>query len=240
MNLILLYTFCIVAIILNYLVGIILKNSALKQFAKTEGLPAECKITGSKLILYLSEQVDLKNLQVVKLKAKKTNYFSFKYNVIKLSPITFNSYELSQLSIASHCFMQAKTCQKHTILYIFKLFFVFISKCISALFLPSFLICAIINTQLSQTINFYLLVAFVICFIIQSLDYLINLNSQKYLLKDLNSANLFTEKEIEIIKKQIVSINKIVFYDYSRYTIFFLQFTSPDILIQLNSNNPIE
>lgn len=239
MSIVVLYILCICAIFANFIVGTSLKNYALKLFKQTEGMYSNKKITGNELILTLNKHTQLKNLKLTKLKARKTNYYSFKYNVIKLSPVTFASYELSQLSISANCFMQAKLAQHHTIFYMFKLFFIFVSKIISAIFLPLFLICAIINKNASTHTAYFLilfsLIAFVLCMLIQLVDFLINIISSKKILGIIKSTNKFSVTELEIMQKQLTAVCKILYYDYSRYTILLFHLISPDALIQINN-----
>lgn len=239
MSIIIIYLLCFFAMLAVYCTGTFLRSSAMNLLSRTKGKFSSNLIIGGELLLALSKQAKLKNLTIIKLKAKKTNYYSFKYNVIKLSPVTHASYELSQLSIVSHCYGQAKLSQNHSLFYMFRLFFNFVSKLVSALFLPILLICAIINVKsesaVLRTILLITMLLFLVCFIIQLLDYLINVLTAKKIVSDLKSTNLLTESEIEIMSEQLRSICKIVFYDYSRFVFVFLKLASPDILFQINS-----
>lgn len=241
MSILVLYILCICAVFANFVIGTSLKNYALKLFKQTEGMHSNQKITGSELILTLNKHTQLKSLKLTKLKARKTNYYSIKYNVIKLSPVTFASYELSQLSIAANCFMQAKLAQHHTIFYMFKLFFNFVSKIISAIFLPLFLICAIINKNASTHTAYFLilfsLIAFVLCMLIQLVDLLINILYSKNILNAIKITNKFSDTELATMQKQLTAVCKILYYDYSRYTILLFHLISPDALIQINNTN---
>lgn len=240
MSVIVIYILCIGACLLVFLTGSFLNNSALQTFHSTEGAYAVEKIVGKDLIFSLSKNSHVINLKTVKLQAKKTNYYSFKYNVIKLAPVTFASFELSQLAISTHCFSQAKLAQNHTLFYLLKIISNFISKLISAFFIPVFLICAILNSKASTHTAYFILlfylIAFSFCFIIELIGLIINLNSSKKVLNDLQATKPFSENELEILAKQLKAICKINFYDYSRYSIILLKLASPDMLFQINKN----
>lgn len=232
MSIILTYLFCFISIIIVAETGIIFRNNSLSQFSKDEGIGSTKKIIGCELAKTLSNQSDLKNIKISKLNAKKTNYYSVKYNVIKLSPITHNSYELSQLSIATHCFRQAKFAQKNTLFNMLYIVVNFISKLISGLYLPAILILSITMPSKSESLKTKLLLAllatYIVVYLIELAIYFIKKARTQQIVKDLEKTNLFDNDELYVMSNQLKCICKLEFFDYSFYTFFLFKILNLD------------
>lgn len=238
MNIVLIYVLCLVSILLIPEVGIIFRIYSKKRFTADEGIGLKKEINGHDLLMVLSKQNQLRNLKITKLNAKSTNYYSSKYNVIKLSPITYHSYELSQISIASHCYRRAKFAQHHTFFYLAYTCLHTLAKLISLIFLPSLICCAILNAMTNKTfpalILTIVLIAYVASFVIELILYLIKLGRTKSIVKDLGRSTLFETSELEIVSKQLKCICNLEFFDFTNQTFFIFKIFNPDLLFNTN------
>lgn len=238
MNIVLIYLLCLGAILIIPEVGIIFRIRAKKQISADEGIGLKKEINGHDLLVILAKQNRLKNLKITKLQARSTNYYSSRYHVIKLSPITYHSYELSQLSIASHCYRRAKLAMEHTFLYLSYTCIHTLAKTISLIFLPSLICCAIINSFVSSSIPTLILtiilIAYFVSFIIELILYLIKLGRTNSVIQDLKRSTLFEDSELEIVSKQLKCICNLEVFDFTNQTFFIFKLLSPDLIFHQN------
>lgn len=232
MNISILYLICIIAVILVLTAGYFVAHHKSSMFNSFKSKPSNSNCTSSELIECLIAKNKLINVNITSLNAKKTNYYSIKYNVIKLSPEVKDDTSITSLAIGSYLANQAKLGQKLTIIYFLKLFLSFICKIFSILFIPSVLICAIINASVSSTIPktiiFILLICYTISFIIELILYALDLNSTNSIKEDISALGLLNETEITDIHKLNKVICQINFFDYTRTCLTFLKLLSLD------------
>lgn len=240
MSLAWIYIICLITIFLVTEIGALLKISSQKRFHNDEGIGSKKQVIGINLVNKLIEQCSLKNVKISKLNASKTNYYSFKYNVIKLAPVTYYSYEFSQLSIVSHCFRQAKFAQKHTFFSMIYIFLHKLSKITACMILPIILIFSIItsivNANYCKWIIFVAIMVYLLFSLIEFSLFFIKKIRTKYLLTDLRKINLFDNDELEIMEKQLKSIANLEFYEFSSSTLFIFKLFNPDIIFKPSKN----
>lgn len=232
---VILYIISILAVILVLFTGYILRVNANRPFFINEGIGSKIKLTSHELVEKLIKKNKLTNLAVTKLDASKTNYYSVKYNAIKLAPTTYHSYELSSLAISASCANEAKTSQKQTFLVLAKNFFDIICKVVATLFIPTALICAIIHTSNANIVYYYILlyslIAYISSFIIEILILIFDLITVKKCNKDLKELEVFDDEEYKIVTSQIKAIYMLKFFEYTRFTFKFFTLASPDTIV---------
>lgn len=197
------------------------------------------EITGSKLSEMLIAKNKLLKIHITNLNSKHTNYFSLKYNVIKVSPEINSSTSLSALALSSYLANQARLGQKKTILYCLKLIISFITKLCSIVFIPVVLVCAIIYaSHQSSIINMIILISLIAyssSLIFQLIILCFELISTKKLNNDIASLKLFTNEELKQISTLTRAICTNRFFDYTKSSLFFFSLASPN-LISMNSS----
>lgn len=236
MNIVLVYVLCLASLLLIPEIGIIFRFYSKKQFSLNEGIGLKKEINGHDLLVVLSKQNKLNNLKITKLSAKKTNYYSSTYNVIKLSPVTYHSYELSQLSITSHCYRRAKLAQKHTFIYIAYTCIHALTKSVALILLPSTICCAILNSLTNKSfptlILTVILIAYFASFVVELILYLIKIYTTKIVLNDLKRSMLFEPGELEIVSKQMKCICNLEMFEFTNQTYFILKIFNPDLIFK--------
>lgn len=232
----LLYILSFIAVVLVLGTGFFVSKNAKNTIEKGSAELNENTITGKELANKLILQNGLKNITAVNLKARHTNYYSFKYNVLKFDPEIANSTSISALAVCAYHTNQAKNYQNHTILCLIKSIFDFIFKVISFIFIPLVLICAILNSSSSTHFPMFLLtltlVLYCIAFIVELIFFLCNFKNINNCLNDLKSTKLFSDAELKMLHENLKTVNKIDFFNYTRCTLNFLWFISPDFLFR--------
>ena len=149
MNWILLYILCFCAVIAVLIVGYFLNNQAIACVKKYQFKQNKKGLGAKELADTTFKAYKLTNTALTTLRAKKTNYFSSRYNAIKLSPETIYSPYLFDLAIFLKCSNQAKKQQYNYISSMLYNIVTLISKVVSALFVPVVFIFAIIKIMLA-------------------------------------------------------------------------------------------
>ena len=236
MNWILLYTLSFLAIIIVLTVGYFMQSQSSSCFKHYHDNETKKGITARELSEILSHHYKLRNTAITILKAKKSNYFSAKYNVIKFSPETAYSPYLFDLAISSKCTNQAKKQQYNYISSAFLGILSFICKMITILFIPIILIFSIINISLGlETLAYTTILISLVCyaaaFLIQIILFVLLQNSTKKVKKDLKDLELFDEEEIESIYNLILALNKYNLFTHTRLSLCMFSFVNPTAFV---------
>ena len=230
MNILVLYLLSLCSVILTLTIGYFVGYKASVRFYNNNDHSRH--LTASMLAEKLINKNNLLNVNITKLNSSKTNYYSTKYNEIKLSPEVKDSTNLSALAISANCANQARLNQKLSIPHFLKLSFSFISKIIPIIFIPLVLVCAIINVSSTSSIPTLLILIGLIgntcSVLIQTIIFFFELKSTKHLSKDINSLEELNSQEKERITKLLSELCIINFYDFTRLNLKFLNLLSPD------------
>ncbi len=239
MNILWLYIICIGMLFLVLATGYIVSGNCSKILNSNTNISNSNDITGKELTETLINKNSLLNINITNLNAKKTNYYSLKYNVIKVAPEINNSTSLTALAISSNLANDARLGQKRTLIYCLKLIVSFISKLCSIIFVPTVLICAIINASTTSNIPSIIIWITLILYassLASKLTILcfefISINK---LTKDLESLRLFNKDEITTLKSLLHSLSRLDFWNYTIKSIAFFNLASPN-LISGNTN----
>lgn len=241
MNWIIQYILSFVLILFAIISGYVLKIKAQKVFSETEAVGSEKEITGEILTKTLAKNNNL-NTTIAKINTNKTNYYSFKYNVIKLSSNTLYSYEFSQLAICAFCTKQALFAKNNGFLYVVNIALNFLAKLLTIIFIPTLLVCSILNISFNlNKISFLILtisaVCFAVCIVFELIKLLFQLISTKKFISNIKKTNFFSEKELNILKNQMQAIYKLSYADFTTYSLSFFKLLNPDILFNVKSNS---
>lgn len=232
----LLYILSFVAIVFVLTAGFLVNQNSKKTFEENQDHLAKSGIAGKELANKLILQNNLKNINVVNLKSKHTNYYSAKYNVLKFDPEISKSSSLLSLAMCAYHTNHAKSYQKHTFLNIIKTFLDYIFKAIFAIFIPLVLICAIVNksssTHAAMFTILFALIFYCFAFLIEFLFFLIDLKSTKSCIKDLKLTECFDEEELKILNLYLKSLSKNYFFLCTRWTLKIFWFISPDFIFR--------
>lgn len=232
----LLYILSFVAVVLVLCTGFFIGQNSKNATIKGNSEPSESNLTGKELANKLISQNGLKNIAAVNLKARHTNYYSKKYNVLKFDPEIANSTSISALAVCAYHTNQAKNYQNHTILCLIKSIFDFIFKVISFIFIPLVLICAIAsNSSPTHSVMILLIITLIlycVAFVIELIFFLCNFKSVKNCLNDLKLTNIFSDEELKLLHENLKALNKIDLFNYTRWSLNFLWFISPDFLFR--------
>ena len=125
MNWIILYLLCFFAVIGVLTIGYFLNNQAITCVKKHQYKQNKKGLGAKELADTTFKTYKLTSTALTTLRAKKTNYFSSRFNAIKLSPETIYSPYLYDLAIFFKCSNQAKKQQYNYISTM--LYMVFIS-----------------------------------------------------------------------------------------------------------------
>lgn len=237
MNWIVLYIISFFAVVIVLTIGYFMNKQAVSCFKTYQDKENKKGIVSKELALQLFEQNKLKSTALTTLRAKKSNYFSAKYNVIKLSPNTIYSPYLFDLAICTKCANQAKTQQYNYISSALKYIVSLISKFISIMFVPIILISSILNISFDiENITFIIslvsLIIYVVMFVIEYILYITNqLSSQKISL-DLKKTGFFEKEELTDILNLITALNKFDFFSFSRLSLSIFALASPATFIK--------
>ena len=237
MNWIILYILSFFAILIVLTVGYFMNKQSVACFKHYQNKENKKGIISKELALQLFKQNRLKGTALTTLKAKKSNYFSAKYNVIKLSPETINSPYLFDLAICAKCANHAKTQQYKYISSALKYIVSIISKFISIMIIPIILISSILNisgglNKIAFTISLIALIIYVVMFIIEYILYISNqLSSQKISL-DLENTGFFDHEETTALLDLITALNKFDFFSFTRLCFNMFLFTNPAYVVK--------
>ena len=237
MNWILLYILCFCAVIAVLIVGYFLNNQAIACVKKYQYKQNKKGFGAKELADTTFKAYKLTNTALTTLRAKKTNYFSSRYNAIKLSPETIYSPYLFDLAIFLKCSNQAKKQQYNYISSMLYNIVTIISKAVSALFVPVVFIFAIINISfglehLANIATIVALICFVITFLIQLSLYFIIQSKTKQIKDDIKSLQTFEDDEISILYDLIIALNKYDFFDYTRLSLGIFTLLNPATIFE--------
>lgn len=235
MNISILYIISICSLILVLFLGCFIGFSD-TQDINNHSQYTQTKITAIELAERLIKKNNLLNINIVSLKSKITNYYSFHYNVIKLSPNVIYSSLLQSLAISAHCVKDAKQGQKRTGLYMLKKSLIYISKVFTLIFVPIVLIFAIINASSSSKIPAIIILAtcigYLLALIIQLILLATELKSIKSIINDVKTLDLLNSDELSIFDSFCKSICKINFYNHTKLSLNFFSLASPNTLFK--------
>lgn len=235
MNISILYVVSICSVILVLCIGYFTgyKHST---FFMTNLEETQNKTTAIELAEKLIKKNNLLNINIIRLKSKRTNYYSFKYNVIKLSPSVINSNLLQSLAVSANCIKDAKLSQRKTGLYMLKIAINFVSKLFTIIFIPIVLICAILDSSTSSNLPALLiliaLIGYLLAILIQLILFALDLKLTNSTIKDVKSLNLLNDEEFEFFSSLCLSVCKIQFYNHTKLSLNFFSLASPDILFK--------
>lgn len=237
MNWILLYILCFCAVIAVLIVGYFLNNQAITCVKKYQFKQNKKGLGAKELADTTFKAYKLTNTALTTLRVKKTNYFSSRYNAIKLSPETIYSPYLFDLAIFLKCSNQAKKQQYNYISSMLYNIVTLISKVVSALFVPVVFIFAIINISfglehLANIATIVALICFVITFLIQLSLYFIIQSKTKQIKDDIKSLQTFEDDEISILHELIIALNKYDFFDYTRLSLGIFTLLNPATIFE--------
>ena len=232
MNWILLYCLCIASLVTVLSCGYYFNVLAKKQITPYLEKENSKGLLVKEFAYLMFNHYKLRNIDITTLHAKKTNFYSIKYNVIKLSPEVTHSKTLTDIALCTKCITQAKNQQYHYLISTLNLIFSVISKFITILLIPIILICAILNisfelSSFSYILTLITLICYVSIFIIQLIIHFIKQNSIKKTYNSLKKLETFNENEITSIINILVALNNQDFFLYTRYTLKFISLASP-------------
>lgn len=232
MNWIILYILSFLAVIMVLTVGYYLHKKAILCFNQYQNIENKKGIISKELAYQLFKVNNLRSTALTTLKAKKSNYFSAKYNVIKLSPLTIRSPYLFDLAICAKCANQAKTQQYNYISSALRYIVSLITRFISMLFIPIILITSILNmsfglNKIAFTIALISLICYVLAFIIEFVLYIANQISSQKISLDLEKTGFFEKEEISNLASLIGALNKFDFYSFTRLSLSIFALASP-------------
>ena len=242
MNLIILYIISFFATIAVLATGYFINMNARNCFEKLKGFENIKGINAKDFSYIFFRHNKLKNIELLTLRAKKTNYYSPKYNVIKISPEIVTSTFLFDIAICAKCANQAKKQQCYYISATLRLIVSMLCNIISVLFVPTILICAILNISLglervALTISLIDIICYLLAFLTQIIFYLIDKSSTKHIVSDIQKLNLFEESELKTLASLIETLNKFDFFSYTRLSIKIFSYLNPATFIDKNENN---
>lgn len=236
MNWILLYILCIVSVLAILTIGFVLNNHAqicINNYGTKENSKG---ITAKEFTNLMFQQNKLKNIDISSLKSKKTNYYSAKYNVIKLSPEIIYSANFYNIAICAKCTNHATKQQYTYISATLCTIFSVIAKIISLLFVPIVFICAILNIsfrfeKFAYVTTIIALVCYVIMFLVQLIIYFLNQLSTKQTKIEIEKLGIFEDSDIKNIHLLHKALNKTEFFSFTRLSLSFLSLLNPATLL---------
>lgn len=237
MNWIILYLLCFFAVIGVLTIGYFLNNQAITCVKKNQYKQNKKGLGAKELADTTFKTYKLTSTALTTLRAKKTNYFSSRFNAIKLSPETIYSPYLYDLAIFFKCSNQAKKQQYNYISTILYNGFYFISKLISMLFVPTVFIFAIVNISfglesLAKIVTIVALICYVATFLIQLLLYFLIQSKTSKIKEDIKSLNIFEDDEISTLHEIIIALNKYELFDYTRLSLGIFYLLNPATIFE--------
>ena len=237
MNWIILYILCFLAVIGVLTVGYFFNNQAIACVKKHQYKQNKKGVGAKELADTTFKTYKLTNTALTTLRAKKTNYFSSRFNAIKLSPETIYSPYLYDLAIFLRCSNQAKKQQYNYISLMFFNAFYFVSKIVSALFVPIVFIFAIINIsfgleKLAKIVTIIALICYVITFLVQLLLYFLIQSKTIKIKEDIKSLETFEDDEVSILHELTIALNKYEFFDYTRLSLGIFTLLNPATIFE--------
>ena len=235
MKIITIYIISFVCLFLELLTGFIVGKTSFYNNNKDDENEEKNRLNGKELTNQLISFYKLKNVKIARLNTNKTNYYSSKYNAIKLSPSSLDETDLSNQATCVYVTNQAKFVQDHTLLHILSTALSFLSKIFLVSFIPITLIFSIINIS-KQNLNFPAIVilvsltCFVFAFIFASIKFLIKILFTKNCLKKVKTTNLFDDKDFEILKKELLNLDKEDYINFLYTSLAFFKLFSPDFI----------
>ncbi len=232
MNWIILYIIAFLLIIAVLGFGVLLNSQARVCYEAHKSETNSKGMTSKEFANKLFEHNKLRNIALTSLKAKKTNYYSAKYNVIKLAPEVASSSFLFDLAICAKCTNKATKQQYNYISSALKFIFDSLLKFIYTAFIPVVLISAILNISFNlEKVSFLITLISIICLTLAFITHLImhffEQSSVKKITQNLKNTKLLEENELKTLEIFLLALNKFEFFTQTRLTIRLFTFMSP-------------
>jgi len=239
MNWIILYIISFLLIIAVLGFGVLINSQARVCFHGHKDEQNSKGLMGKEFSEKLFAHNKLRNISFVTLNAKKTNYYSAKYNVIKVAPGVAESSFLFDLALCAKCTNQATKQQYNYITATLKLLLSAFVKFMYIAFIPIVLICSILNITLGlEKISFIIVLVSIICyalaFIIQIIMHFIDQSTVNKITKNIEKLELFDEKELKTLEILISTLNKFEFFETTRLSLRLFTFMSPGTIFDKN------
>ena len=240
MNLIILYVIALLLIFTVLAIGYFFNGQARICFNTHKEERNSNGIASKEFAEQLFEHNKLRNISLISLRAKKTNYYSSKYNVIKLAPEVANSDYLFDLAICAKCTNKATKQQYNYISSTLKMIANLFSKFISISFIPIVFIAAILNISFGLETASYLttLIAIILYFIAFATELTLHFIEQVSVKKNISNikdAKILEESELKTLEYFLSALNKFDFFDWTRLSIKIFTFLSPATIFEKSS-----
>ena len=135
------------------------------------------------------------------------------------------------------CAKQAKRQQYNYITTLLYSVMTFISKLVSALFVPVVFVSAILNISfgyenIAKIITIVALICYVATFLIQLILYFITQSTSHSIKDNIKNLELFEEDEVTALYELIISLNKFDFFDYTRLSLGIFTLLNPATIFE--------
>lgn len=241
MDLIILYIIAILLVFAVLAIGYLLNGQARICFNTHKNETNSKGLTSNEFAEHLFKHNKLRNISLITLRAKKTNYYSAKYNVIKVTPEVANSIYLFDLAICAKCTNKAIKQQYNYISSTIKMIANLFTKIISFIFIPVVLIAAILNISFglenaSFLITLITIILYLLAFVIQLILHCIEQSSVKKNISNIKNAKILEDAELKTLEYYLIALNKFEFFDWTRISIKIFTFLSPATIFDKSSN----
>lgn len=236
MNFIILYFITALLIITVLAIGVLLNNQARACFSAHKNETHSKGLLAKDFTEQLFKHNKLRNISIINLRARKTNYYSAKYNVIKVLPEVANSHYLFDLAICAKCTNRATKQQYNYISSTLTLITTIFAKIVSMLFIPTILISAILNIgfeleKVSYIISLVSIICYLSVFIIQFVLYFIEQSSVKKIVSNIQKTNLLDKNELKTLEYLLIALNKFEFFDWTRLSLKIFTLLNPATIL---------
>ena len=236
MDFIILYFIAALLIIAVLAIGFLLNNQARACFSAHKNETHSKGLLAKDFAEKLFAHNKLRNITLINLRAKKTNYYSAKYNVIKVLPEVASSSYLFDLAICAKCTNQATKQQYNYISSTLTFITTIFTKIVSMLFIPTILISAILNIgfeleKASYIITLTSIICYLIAFILQFVLFFIEQASVKKVVSNIKKAELLEENELKTLEYLLGVLNKFEFFDWTRLSLKIFTLLNPATIL---------
>ena len=221
MNWIIIYVIAAALLLFAIIFSNILKTKADFVFGNLSDFSPEINISSGDYAKHILKDIEnTKSVKVVKFDGKKTNFYSSKYNVIKLSTEKSTSKLLNDLCLSAFLSTEAHLANFGKIFFKTKWLTKPIISAIYYMFLPLIFICAILNISSSLTnVSFYVsilaLSLFILAFVFNLIFLAIEKKATKKTLEFFKKTNALNEDELKMAAE---SLNSIVYQNFVENT----------------------
>lgn len=241
MNIILIYISCLVALFVALLVGFILSRHIDFAMEESKNQILSSNLSGEELTKILIDLYNLKNVKIIKLNAKKTNYYSSKYNVIKLSERSLDGNDLNSLTTCASVANKARFVQHHTFSFLLDTALTFLSKLFFVSFIPLILVFSILNANTPKIkawkiAMFVLLICFSFAFLFSIIKYFIKKAHINSCINKIKEAKIFIPKESEELKLELQNLNNLELFNSLQQSLAFFKLFSPDFVFHVKKH----